>query len=101
VLKEHLEVVEYFSLPPDLEFRKKVFEDCPIGQAGSPELGATNDDKLNQIGQGIGNVFGGISSVIDLDKINKASDETVTKISKSIFGDRVLSKWQMFKNKCS
>lgn len=49
-------------------------------------MGATNDDKLNEIGEGIGNILGGISSVIDIDKVNKASNETVANISKTIFG---------------
>ena len=36
-----------------------------------------------------------------MDKMNKESNEVVTKMSKSIFGERTLSKWEMFKNRCS
>jgi hypothetical protein len=37
-------------------------------------LGVTNDDKLKQVGEGIGVVFGGISSLFDMSKMSKASD---------------------------
>ncbi len=39
--------------------------------------------------------------MLDMDKMNKESNEVVTKMSKSIFGERTLSKWEMFKNRCS
>ena len=100
-LRTYLEVVDYFQMPPDLELRQRITADCSIGKPGDQELGATNDDKLNQIGQGVGNVFGGISSIIDMDKMNKESDEAVSRMSKNIFGESTLSKWQLFKNKCA
>lgn len=61
----------------------------------------TNDDKLKQVGEGIGVVFGGISSLFDMSKMSKASDEAITKFSRESFSEQTLSKWQLFKNKCS
>lgn len=74
MLSTELEVLDFYQMPPDLELRQRITAECPLGQPGDPELGATNDDKLNQIGEGIGNVFGGISSVLNMDKINKESN---------------------------
>lgn len=88
-------------MPPDMELRQKIKEECPLGQPGSAELGATNDDKLQAIGEGIGNVIGGISNLININKINKETNDAVDRLSKATLGTSNLSKWQQFKNKCS
>lgn len=80
-------------LNPTVELRQKIMYDCPLGQANSPELGMTNDDKLHQVGEGIGVVFGGISSLFDMSKMNKTSDEAITRFSRNSFGTETLSKW--------
>jgi len=61
-------------LNADMELKQKIMYDCPVGQPNSPELGMTNEDKLKQVGEGIGVIFGGISSLFDSSKMNKASD---------------------------
>lgn len=58
-------------LPPDLQLKQKLNHQCPLNQANGPELGATNDDTLQTFGQGLGNVFGGISAIFDMDKMNR------------------------------
>ena len=99
-MEKYFQVVEFPTLPADSELRQKVSLECPM-DGSSGQLGANNDDKLNDIGTGIGNIFGGISALIPIDKINHQTSQKVTQVSRQSFSEANLSKWQRFKARCS
>lgn len=65
------------------------------------QLGMNNDDKLNGIGESIGNIFGGLSSLLPTDKINHDTEQTMMKVSRESLGDSGISRWERFKQKCA
>lgn len=60
--------------------------ELPIGEPGAKQIGATNDDKIAEVGEGIGGVFGGISSFVDFDNVSRSTSMSINRFSVSTFG---------------
>ena len=70
ILEDYVEIVDFYTLPVGDPVRQKIALECPL-DSKQGELGSNNDDNLSNVGEGLGNIFGGISALIPVDKMNK------------------------------